>query len=282
MDSFPGLGDVAATRHTQDISVLALILSIAGIILFATLAALVCTTMCICGLYILDRCGLVTTYDDDDDAASEGQRWLTRMPVGLRRVLAGGRIVRSSGAAAEGRGGGGLAAAAAGSVVLSSFKISTSNDVELASECAICLAEFKESEECRSLPKCLHIFHVDCIDKWLAVCSNMTCPLCRASLRPHHGDVGEEGTNAGNNSDSEEEDNLPRMVLPPGFDEVDSQSLEGNGYGIEQIPNNLLFWGDHTQVHSHTVLVRAIGLSMDHDTITAAFETRDHVTVDIG
>lgn len=49
-----------------------------------------------------------------------------------------------------------------------------------ASECAVCLREFKHCEKVRSLPRCNHIFHPQCIDAWLA--SHMTCPICR--LRP--------------------------------------------------------------------------------------------------
>ncbi|KAE8706020.1 RING-H2 finger protein ATL57 [Hibiscus syriacus] len=44
--------------------------------------------------------------------------------------------------------------------------------------CAICLGDFKEGEQIRVLPECLHFFHVGCIDKWLN--SHLNCPLCRA------------------------------------------------------------------------------------------------------
>ncbi|XP_041023036.1 RING-H2 finger protein ATL51-like [Juglans microcarpa x Juglans regia] len=48
--------------------------------------------------------------------------------------------------------------------------------------CAVCLCEFKEAEEIRVLPECLHLFHVTCIDTWLNCHSN--CPLCRADTMP--------------------------------------------------------------------------------------------------
>ncbi|KAG8078579.1 hypothetical protein GUJ93_ZPchr0007g5385 [Zizania palustris] len=44
-------------------------------------------------------------------------------------------------------------------------------------ECAICLAEFAEGERVRMLPRCTHVFHVRCIDRWLA--AKQTCPTCR-------------------------------------------------------------------------------------------------------
>ncbi|CAL0301335.1 unnamed protein product [Lupinus luteus] len=51
--------------------------------------------------------------------------------------------------------------------------------------CVICLSEFQEGEMGRVLPKCNHVFHVDCIDMWLY--SHTTCPHCRVSveLTPH-------------------------------------------------------------------------------------------------
>ncbi|KAG1371284.1 RING-H2 finger protein ATL2 [Cocos nucifera] len=47
-------------------------------------------------------------------------------------------------------------------------------------ECAVCLAEFDEGEKVRSLPRCGHRFHIDCIDMWFR--SHATCPLCRAAV----------------------------------------------------------------------------------------------------
>lgn len=49
-------------------------------------------------------------------------------------------------------------------------------------ECAVCLSEFEEDEEIRKL-KCKHIFHKDCLDRWLQHCS-ATCPLCRNKVLP--------------------------------------------------------------------------------------------------
>ncbi|XAR60050.1 hypothetical protein NMG60_11033282 [Bertholletia excelsa] len=46
-------------------------------------------------------------------------------------------------------------------------------------DCAICLSEFEEGESVKLIPHCGHVFHPECIDKWLA--SHVTCPLCRSS-----------------------------------------------------------------------------------------------------
>lgn len=44
--------------------------------------------------------------------------------------------------------------------------------------CAICLCEFEDEEELRTLPECSHSFHVACIDMWLY--SHWSCPMCRS------------------------------------------------------------------------------------------------------
>ncbi|CAN0855702.1 RING-H2 finger protein ATL2 [Linum grandiflorum] len=49
-------------------------------------------------------------------------------------------------------------------------------------ECAVCLSEFEEKEEGRTLPQCKHSFHTECIDMWFH--SHSTCPLCRSPVEP--------------------------------------------------------------------------------------------------
>ena len=45
---------------------------------------------------------------------------------------------------------------------------------------AVCLVEFQENEAPRLIPKCNHVFHINCIDVWLR--SHANCPLCRANI----------------------------------------------------------------------------------------------------
>lgn len=48
--------------------------------------------------------------------------------------------------------------------------------------CAVCLSEFEDGEELKTLPECLHSFHAACIDVWLF--SRATCPVCRGDATP--------------------------------------------------------------------------------------------------
>jgi len=45
--------------------------------------------------------------------------------------------------------------------------------------CAICAVDYKFGDKIRALP-CIHKFHKECIDKWLAIKSD--CPICRYDL----------------------------------------------------------------------------------------------------
>ncbi|KAH9756418.1 RING-H2 finger protein ATL11 [Citrus sinensis] len=54
-------------------------------------------------------------------------------------------------------------------------------------ECAVCLNEFGDEETLRLIPKCSHVFHMDCIDAWLS--AHNTCPVCRANLVPQPGET---------------------------------------------------------------------------------------------
>lgn len=47
-------------------------------------------------------------------------------------------------------------------------------------KCAICLGEYEEREGVKILP-CTHMFHCECVDRWLNV--NRTCPFCKQSIR---------------------------------------------------------------------------------------------------
>ncbi|WOG81263.1 hypothetical protein DCAR_0100408 [Daucus carota subsp. sativus] len=57
--------------------------------------------------------------------------------------------------------------------------------------CAVCLHEFSDSEEIRKLTNCRHVFHRECVDRWMDH-EQKTCPLCRT---PFISDDVEEACN---------------------------------------------------------------------------------------
>jgi len=46
--------------------------------------------------------------------------------------------------------------------------------------CTICQENFVDGERARAISKCQHIFHINCIDKWLS--KKGACPLCRVPI----------------------------------------------------------------------------------------------------
>jgi E3 ubiquitin-protein ligase ATL41 len=50
------------------------------------------------------------------------------------------------------------------------------------SQCSVCIGTLQAGEKVRRLPTCEHLYHVECIDMWLA--SHATCPLCRSNVQP--------------------------------------------------------------------------------------------------
>lgn len=54
----------------------------------------------------------------------------------------------------------------------------------------MCLSEFEEMEVVKVIPGCGHVFHPECIDRWIA--RNRSCPVCRCSEMSVRGGVEEE------------------------------------------------------------------------------------------
>ncbi|XP_004292319.1 PREDICTED: RING-H2 finger protein ATL18-like [Fragaria vesca subsp. vesca] len=52
-------------------------------------------------------------------------------------------------------------------------------DSHEAETCSVCLVEFEDEDVVSQLSKCGHVFHMDCIEKWMER-NNFTCPLCRS------------------------------------------------------------------------------------------------------
>ncbi|XP_075485482.1 RING-H2 finger protein ATL66-like [Primulina tabacum] len=61
------------------------------------------------------------------------------------------------------------------------YRSSVDSESIMESECCICLGMFGDGDKVKELPGCKHVFHSECVDKWLN--THSSCPLCRASLR---------------------------------------------------------------------------------------------------
>ncbi|KAF8728620.1 hypothetical protein HU200_017886 [Digitaria exilis] len=53
-------------------------------------------------------------------------------------------------------------------------------------ECAVCISELRDGDTARILPRCGHVFHAECVDRWFR--THVTCPLCRAVVVADGGD----------------------------------------------------------------------------------------------
>ncbi|XP_050366382.1 RING-H2 finger protein ATL18-like [Argentina anserina] len=56
---------------------------------------------------------------------------------------------------------------------------STERSERVAETCSVCLVEFEDEDVVSQLSKCTHVFHVDCLEKWMER-NHFTCPLCRS------------------------------------------------------------------------------------------------------
>ncbi|CAO2184858.1 unnamed protein product [Urochloa humidicola] len=113
--------------------------------------------------------------DGDDDilaaAASCGRHRdgaLLVPPLFVARHHGGLHALRREPPTARGGGGGGGARVAAGNALLAP-----------AERCVVCLCDVDKVETAAWLPACLHVFHRQCIDQWLHLHDQSTCPICR-------------------------------------------------------------------------------------------------------
>lgn len=47
-------------------------------------------------------------------------------------------------------------------------------------ECVLCITGYETGDSIRHLPCCAHVYHAECIDRWLTGAAGRTCPLCKA------------------------------------------------------------------------------------------------------
>ena len=66
------------------------------------------------------------------------------------------------------------------------------DDAKYQVDCAICLSEFEENEDVKAIPFCKHVFHPNCLEKWLSV--QVTCPVCRGGVSTRSDDQRRRST----------------------------------------------------------------------------------------
>lgn len=72
-------------------------------------------------------------------------------------------------------------------LILTTFSDITERMPGVSDTCAVCLSQLDEHDEVRELRNCRHVFHKDCIDRWVDHDADHddnhnSCPLCRAPL----------------------------------------------------------------------------------------------------
>ncbi|KAJ1438221.1 Zinc finger, RING-type [Sesbania bispinosa] len=124
---------------------------------------ILCSTICCCLPCIISILGVREDLTQNRGATSES---INALPTYKFKLKKNKRNGESNSAAAEG----GIVAAGT-----EKERVISGEDAA----CCICLAKYENNDELRELP-CSHLFHKDCVDKWLKI--NALCPLCKSEV----------------------------------------------------------------------------------------------------
>lgn len=91
--------------------------------------------------------------------------------------------------------------------------------------CAICMCEYEEDSRIREISLCKHIYHSECLERWLKV--KESCPLCKQGLSKHHLDPDKYGPCL------RDLDNQLNVII----EEDDDQGMDEINADMQQIEN---------------------------------------------
>ncbi|MED6152403.1 hypothetical protein PIB30_091746 [Stylosanthes scabra] len=124
---------------------------------------ILCSTICCCLPCIISILGVREDMSQNRGATSES---INALPTYKFKMKKNRRSSDANSAAADG----GVVAAGT-----EKERVISGDDAV----CCICLAKYENNDELRELP-CSHLFHKDCVDKWLKI--NALCPLCKSEV----------------------------------------------------------------------------------------------------
>ncbi|XP_059636991.1 E3 ubiquitin-protein ligase ATL42-like [Cornus florida] len=90
------------------------------------------------------------------------------------------------------------------------FRFSSLDGSREGLECPVCLSKFQDTEILRSLPKCKHAFHINCVDPWLE--KHSSCPLCRTKVSADDLTYSNSSNYLWNQSERRQDSNLELVV----------------------------------------------------------------------
>jgi hypothetical protein len=102
-------------------------------------------------------------------------------------------------------------------------------------ECSLCMLLYEPGDTIRHLP-CRHVYHVECVDRWLTGGQDRTCPLCKAD--PFAPSAANSTDNAAA-CRSAVETRREEADLEAGGGDTDGSAVDGDGRGAGGIPGTV-------------------------------------------
>ena len=116
------------------------------------------------------------------------------------------------------------------------FKSLKKDIIDKNSSCTICLDDFEPDNKVR-IVKCEHVFHRECIDKWLLE-NNFTCPTCREEVADHIANITNENEHDRENHNDHYDDEYQNLQNEHNdnydYDEDNDENIQDNIKAINE------------------------------------------------